>query len=398
MLPLSDVQILAVEQYGAGPCGTQYLADLGAEVIKIESPLDGGDMSRFVGPYFLGNGKSTASSEFFQSFNRNKKSITLDISTQAGKSVFHDLVKSADALCCNMRGDVPAKLGLTYETLGEINPKIVCAFLTAYGRDGSRTDWPGFDYLMQAEAGYFSLTGEPDTLPSRMGLSLVDIMTGQTMALSCCAAIIRARETGHGQNIDTNLFDLAMSNLGYLGTWYLNERYIQGREVRSGHPSLVPCAQFSTKDGWIFLMCNKEKFWPVLCDKIGRPELGSDPRYANFKSRLENRRDIQTLLDDTLSAKTTAEWLEIFAGIVPAAPILNLGEAIENPFIKERDRVMDLTLQDGTPFRLLDAPFQTGTPTPTNPAPELGANTDEILKKLGYGDDRLRSLRENKTI
>ena len=398
MLPLSDVQILAVEQYGAGPCGTQYLADLGAEVIKIENPHDGGDMSRSVGPYFLGNGKSTASSEFFQSFNRNKKSITLDISKRAGKAVFHDLVRSADALCCNMRGDVPAKLGLTYETLGEINPKIVCAFLTAYGRDGSRKDWPGFDYLMQAEAGYFSLTGEPDTLPSRMGLSLVDIMTGQTMALSCCAAIIRARETGHGQNIDTNLFDLAMSNLGYLGTWYLNERCIQGREARSGHPSLVPCAQFSTKDGWIFLMCNKEKFWPILCDKIGRPELGSDPRYANFKERLENRRDIQTLLDETLAAKTTSEWLEIFAGIVPAAPILNLGEAIENPFIKERDRVMDLTLQDGTPFRLLDAPFETGTPTPTNPAPELGANTDEILKKLGYDEDRLRSLRENKTI
>ena len=398
MLPLSDVQILAVEQYGAGPCGTQYLADLGAEVIKIENPHDGGDMSRSVGPYFLGNGKSTASSEFFQSFNRNKKSITLDISKRAGKAVFHDLVRSADALCCNMRGDVPAKLGLTYETLGEINPKIVCAFLTAYGRDGSRKDWPGFDYLMQAEAGYFSLTGEPDTLPSRMGLSLVDIMTGQTMALSCCAAIIRARETGQGQNIDTNLFDLAMSNLGYLGTWYLNERCIQGREARSGHPSLVPCAQFSTKDGWIFLMCNKEKFWPILCDKIGRPELGSDPRYANFKERLENRRDIQTLLDETLAAKTTSEWLEIFAGIVPAAPILNLGEAIENPFIKERDRVMDLTLQDGTPFRLLDAPFETGTPTPTNPAPELGANTDEILKKLGYDEDRLRSLRENKTI
>ncbi|MBO43487.1 MAG: CoA transferase [Rhodospirillaceae bacterium] len=398
MLPLSDVQILAVEQYGAGPCGTQYLADLGAEVIKIENPHDGGDMSRSVGPYFLGNGKSTASSEFFQSFNRNKKSITLDISKRAGKAVFHDLVRSADALCCNMRGDVPAKLGLTYETLGEINPKIVCAFLTAYGRDGSRKDWPGFDYLMQAEAGYFSLTGEPDTLPSRMGLSLVDIMTGQTMALSCCAAIIRARETGQGQNIDTNLFDLAMSNLGYLGTWYLNERCIQGREARSGHPSLVPCAQFSTKDGWIFLMCNKEKFWPILCDKIGRPELGSDPRYANFKERLENRRDIQTLLDETLAAKTTSEWLEIFAGIVPAAPILNLGEAIENPFIKERDRVMDLTLQDGTPFRLLDAPFETGTPTPTNPAPELGANTDEILTKLGYDEDRLRSLRENKTI
>ena len=126
MLPLDGVRILAVEQYGAGPCGTQYLADLGAEVIKIESPHDGGDMSRAVGPYFLGDGHGTASSEFFQSFNRNKKSITLDLSTEDGQAILRDLVKSADALCGNMRGDVPEKLGLTYETLGEINPKIIC--------------------------------------------------------------------------------------------------------------------------------------------------------------------------------------------------------------------------------------------------------------------------------
>lgn len=398
MLPLRGVRILAIEQYGAGPCGTQYLADLGAEVIKIESPHDGGDMSRAVGPYFLSDGESTAASEFFQAFNRNKKSITLDLGTEAGQAVFHDLVESADALCANLRGDVPEKLGLTYETLGKINPKIVCAFLTAYGRDGPRKSWPGFDYLMQAEAGYFSLTGEADTPPSRMGLSLVDIMTGQTMALACVSAIVRARDTGRGQNIDTNLFDLALSNLGYLAAWYLNEGHVQGREQRSGHPSLVPCAQFTTKDGWIYLMCNKEKFWPALCEKIGRPELSADPRYATFKDRLDRREEIQELLDYALSAKTTEEWLADFAGAVPAAPILNVGQAIDNPFVTGRGRHMDLTLQDGTPFRLLEAPFETGEPTPANPAPELGADTDAILKDLGYGDARLEALRKNGVI
>ncbi|HAA92395.1 MAG TPA: CoA transferase [Rhodospirillaceae bacterium] len=398
MLPLEGVRILAVEQYGAGPCGTQYLADLGAEVIKAESPHDDGDMARAVGPYFLGDGKSTAASEFFQSFNRNKRSITLDLGCDEGQVVLHDLIKSADALCGNMRGDVPEKLGLTYESLSKVNPKIVCAFLTAYGRQGPRKNWPGFDYLMQAEAGYFSLTGEVDTPPTRMGLSLVDIMTGQTMALACVSAIVRARDTGKGQNIDTNLFDLALSNLGYLGAWYLNEGHVQGREQRSGHPSLVPCAQFTTKDGWIFLMCNKEKFWPNLCEKIGRPGLGTDPRYARFKNRLEHRQEIQDLLDDALSARTTEEWLNHFAGSVPAAPILDVGQAIENPFVIDRGKHMQLTLQDGTPFRLLDAPFETGTPTPNNPAPELGADTDDILAGIGYDDARIAALRKNSVI
>ena len=183
MLPLQGVRVLSVEQYGAGPWGTQYLADLGAEVIKVENPNDGGDMARTVGPFFIGDGKSTSASLFYQSINRNKRSLTLDLSAAEGQEIFHALVATADAVTCNLRGDVPAKLGLTYATLGRINPKIVCSFLTAYGREGPRATWPGYDYLMQAEAGYLSLTGEPDGPPSRMGLSVVDLMTGVTALL-----------------------------------------------------------------------------------------------------------------------------------------------------------------------------------------------------------------------
>ena len=177
-LPLAGVRILAVEQYGAGPFGTMFLADQGAELIKIENPNSGGDFARGIGPYFF----TPDDSEFFHAYNRNKKSVSLDLSKDAGMAVFRDLVRSADAVASNLRGDVPDKLGLTYAALKHHNPKIVCAHLSAYGRSGSRAGWPGFDYLMQAEAGFFSLTGEPGAPPARFGLSVVDQMTGVALA------------------------------------------------------------------------------------------------------------------------------------------------------------------------------------------------------------------------
>ena len=194
MLPLEGVRVLAVEQYGAGPFGTAYLADQGAEVIKIENPRDGGDMARAVGPYFFGPGDS----QFFHSFNRNKKSLTLDLTREEGQTVLHDLVAGADALACNLRGDVPGKLGLSYDALKAHNRQIVCAHLTAYGRDGPRGDWPGFDYLMQAEAGWFSLTGDPEGPPARFGLSVVDMMTGLAMAYALLAGADGCAGDGRG--------------------------------------------------------------------------------------------------------------------------------------------------------------------------------------------------------
>ncbi len=395
MLPLDGVRVLAVEQYGAGPFGTMFLADQGAEVIKIENPNDGGDMSRAVGPYFF----TPEDSEFFHAYNRNKKSLTLDLGRPQGQAVFHDLVATADAVASNLRGDVPAKLGLTYETLGQHNPRIVCAHLTAYGRTGPRAAWPGFDYLMQAEAGYFSLTGEPGGAPTRFGLSVVDQMTGLALAYAVLAALVGARATGAGRDIDVSLFDIALANTAYPAIWYLNEGVVQQRLPRSAHPSLTPCQLYTTADGWIYLMCNKEKFWPALCAALDRAEWAEDPRFARFADRLANRALIEEMLDAELGRRATAEWLELFAGTVPAAPINDLGQALENPFVTEGDRIQTVALPGYGDYRMLAPPVRVpGDDPPAGPAPHLGADTEAILTELGYGRARLDELRDAKII
>jgi succinate---hydroxymethylglutarate CoA-transferase len=393
-LPLTGLRVLAFEQYGAGPFGTQFLADLGAEVIKVEAPGEG-DMARSVGPFFLDAEGSTGASLFYQAFNRNKRSLTLDITRQEGREVLHSLVTRVDAVACNLRGDVPAKLGLTFEALAPVNPKIVCAFLSAYGREGSRAAWPGYDYLMQAEAGYFALTGEAGTPPARMGLSIVDLMTGLGQAFALVSAVLRARETGTGGDIDISLYDLATFNLGYLAAWYLNAGHAQQRLPRSAHPSLTPCQLYRTEDGWIYLMCNKEKFWPILCELVGHPEWGSDPRFATFSQRLEQRPLIQDMLDGALAAKTTAQWLALFGGRVPAAPVLDVKQALDNPFLAERGGIQDLEHPEAGAFRLLANPIRVaGADTPARPAPDLGADTNDLLVELGFDEDGRARLRK----
>jgi len=395
MLPLNGVRVLAVEQYGAGPFGTMFLADQGAEVIKIENPNDGGDMSRAVGPHFFAPGDS----EFFHSFNRNKKSLTLDLSRPEGQRVLHDLLRSADALASNLRGDVPAKLGLTYGRLKSHNPRIVCAHLSAYGRSGPRAGWPGFDYLMQAEAGYFSLTGEPGAPPARFGLSIVDYMSGLGLAYALLAALTAARATGVGRDIDVSLFDMALSNTAYQATWYLNEGVISGRLPRSAHAALTPCQLYRTRDGWIYLMCNKEKFWPALCGKLGRPEWIEDARFRRFPDRLKHRDILTELLDRELGERTTGEWLAHFAGAVPAAPINDLAQALDNPFVTEHGRLQTLPHPVKGSYRMVAPPVQcAGEMAPAHPAPALGEQTEALLRELGYDAARIGALRDAKVI
>jgi crotonobetainyl-CoA:carnitine CoA-transferase CaiB-like acyl-CoA transferase len=394
MPPLTGLRVIAIEQYGAGPYGSMQLADLGAEIIKIENPADGGDMARRVGPYFAGPGDS----QFFHSFNRNKKSVTIDLKKPAARRVLTVLAARADGFIDNLRGDLPEKLGLTYQALAPANPRIVCAHLSAYGRSGSRAHWPGYDYLMQAEAGYLSLTGEPAGPPARMGLSIVDLMTGLFAAFALVSGVLEARATGTGRDLDVSLFDCALQNLSYLATWYLNAGHVQGREPRSAHPSLVPSKLYRTRDGFILIMCNKEKFWPIMCERIGHPEWAQDPRFRTFKDRLDNRELVNELLDATLSRRSTAEWLDRFAGQVPAAPVNDIRAALDNPFVHDADRIREYQGPGIPPLHMVAGPIVTAGDPPRRAAPALGADTDSVLRDCGFSDQDLQALRADNVI
>jgi len=280
--PLEGVRILAVEQFGAGPYGTMALADLGAEVIKIEDPTTRGDVSRTVPPYRL----TETDSIYFQALNRNKKSLVLDIRPREGREIFHRLVKVSDAVYNNLRGDVPRKIGITYDALKAVNPKIVCCSLTGFGMTGPRAAEPGYDYLMQGYAGLMSITGEPGAPPAKFGVSVIDLCGGYVSALGLAAGVIRARATGLGCDVDVGLLDTAVSLLNYLGVWHLNRGYLPTKLADSAHASLVPSQVFPTRDGHIIVMCFKEKFWQELCEILGAPELADDPRFKTFDVRL----------------------------------------------------------------------------------------------------------------
>ncbi len=391
-LPLSGVRIVSIEQYGAGPFGTQHLA----EVIKIENFRDGGDIGRGVGPLFFGPGNSY----FYEAFNRNKRSLGLDLKHPEGREILNKLLESSDAVFDNLRGDLPAKLGITYPQLAELNPRIVCVHLSAYGRNGSRAAWPGFDYLMQAEAGYLSLTGEPDGPPARFGLSVVDLMTGTTAAMALLAGLVEARATGRGRDLDVSLFDVALHNLAYVATWYLNAGVVTTREPRSSHPSLTPSQLFRTGDGWLFIMCNKEKFWPALAEAVGKPEWIVDVRYSTPDARLKNRTELTKELDSILMSATTAEWLSRLGGKIPMAPVCDVGQALDNPFVAEQQLVLNFHHSDHGTIRGLASPVRldNGDTQPRRAAPRLGEDTGALLEELGYAQQAIARLREQSVV
>jgi len=395
-LPLSCVRIVSVEQYGAGPFGTQHLADLGAEVIKIENFHDGGDIGRAVGPQFFGPGDS----HFYEAFNRNKRSLGLDLKHPKGQEIFRKLVERSDAVFDNLRGDLPTKLGITYAQLANVNAKIVCVHLSAYGRSGSRASWPGYDYLMQAEAGYLSLTGEPDGPPARFGLSIVDLMTGTTAAMALLAGLVDAQATGKGRDLDVSLFDVALHNLAYVATWYLNGGIVTNREPRSSHPSLTPSQLCRTKDGWLFIMCNKEKFWTALADAVGKPEWATDPEYSTFAARLKNREQVTQELDAVLTTATTAEWISRLGGKVPIAPVYDVQQALENPFVAEQQLLLDFQHPEHGKIRGVASPvrLENSAVLPTRAAPRLGEDTDALLEELGYAPNLIGALREQMAV
>ena len=351
--PLEGIRVLTLEQFGAGPYGTMFLAELGAEVIKIEAP-DGGDPSRQVGPHKLGPNDS----EYFQAWNLGKKSVTLDMKSAAGRAQFEALVKSADCVVNNMRGTQPAKLCIDYASLAPLKPSIVCLHISAYGRANERKDWPGYDFLMQAEAGLMELTGEPDGPPTRVGVSMIDSMSGLTGAVGLLACLLRARTTGIGCDVETCLYDVAMHQLTYPGLWYLNEGDVSPRVSRGGHLSLAPVQTFPTKDGWIFIMCMTQKFWLSLCDAMDRTDLIADPRFPDPNTRAKNRAELTDALDPTFRERTTGEWLTKFNGLLPAAPVYRLDQSLDSSFARATGMVSSVPHPTKGELRVISNPIR----------------------------------------
>jgi crotonobetainyl-CoA:carnitine CoA-transferase CaiB-like acyl-CoA transferase len=382
--------VIAVEQYGAGPYGSMHLADLGAEVVKIEDPRAGGDVGRAVPPFRNGD-----SSLFFETFNRNKRSIDLDLSSADGRAVFEDLVRVSDAVYSNLRGDVPAKLGITYGDLERVNRRIVCCSLSGFGMTGSRRAQAGYDYILQGLAGWMSLAGEPGGPPTKTGPSLVDYSGGLVAAFSLVVGVHAARRDGVGMDCDVSLHDTAIGMLGYPATWWLNEKYEVPRTRNSAHPSLVPFQNLPTADGWIVVACPKEKFWQRLCHAIDRPELAADSRYATFDVRRENADELLAVLEGIFSGRTTADWLEVLADAgVPCGPVNTLPEALADQQVQARGMLLDVPHEDFGIIRQVASPVRAGTErVAPRRAPRRNEDADYVLRRLlGYDDERVEFL------
>jgi crotonobetainyl-CoA:carnitine CoA-transferase CaiB-like acyl-CoA transferase len=390
-LPLADVRVIAVEQYGAGPWGTLQLADLGAEVIKIEDPQSSGDVGRYVPPYQEGE-----DSLFFETFNRNKKSVSLDLRAQRGREVFEALVANSDAVYSNLRGDQPPRLRLTYEYLRDVNPRIVCCSLSGFGMSGPRAAEAGYDYIMQAMAGWMSLTGDPDGPPTKSGLSLVDLSGGYVSAIALLSGLWRARRDGVGCDCDISLYETALHELMYLGTWVATANYVPRRMPESAHPSIVPFQAIETADGWMTIACAKQKFWERLCAALGREDLLEDPRFSDFAARNRNRDELLPILRQAFRQRSTEEWIDVLAEAgVPHGPVYEVPEALGDRQAKARGDIVEIGHPSLGTMRQVASPLRlSGEPNPLARGPFRGEHTDEVLRDVcGYSPEQIASLR-----
>jgi crotonobetainyl-CoA:carnitine CoA-transferase CaiB-like acyl-CoA transferase len=394
-LPLADVRILSVEQFGAGPWGTLQLADLGAEVIKLEDPGSRGDIGRYVPPFQEGE-----DSLFFETFNRGKKSVSLDLRHPDARAVLHDLVRVCDGVYSNLRGDQPAKLGLTYEALRDVNPRIVCCSLSGFGMTGPRANEGGYDYMMQGLAGWQSLTGEPGGPPTKSGLSLVDLSGGYASAIAMLSGIWRARRDGVGCDCDVSLFETALHELMYIGPWAATHGFVPPRRHNSAHPTIVPFQNFRAADAWFVVGAAKQVFWERLCSVIGRPELAEDERFATMAARNGHRDELLPLLDAAFAQRTADEWIDaLVAAGVPASRINTVGEALVDPQTVARESIVEhdhptlgRVRSIRTPLRLTEG--EASLERPAERGPFRGEHTVEVLvERCGYTAEQVTALR-----
>jgi glutaryl-CoA transferase len=384
------IRVLDLSRMLAGPYGSMLLADMGAEVIKIEEP-GGGDAMREMGPPFLAGGESA----YFLAINRNKKSVALDLTKPEGRDVFLELVAQADVVWENFRPGVMERLRCEYATLAAINPRLVMCSISAYGQEGPYRDWPAFDLALQAMGGAMSLTGEAGGSPVRMGLPMGDLSGGMFAAFAVAGALLRRSRTGAGAHVDLSLLDCQVSLLGYIAQYFWTDGRVPA-PMGSAHTSVVPYQALATRDGHL-IVAVFERFWAGFCRAAGHPEWTADPRFAGNADRVAHREALMALVEPLFTERRTAEWLErLRAEGVPAAPIQSVDRVLDDPQVRHRRMVVEMahprhgTLPSlGTPIKVDGA-----MGLAVAPPPGLGEHTASVLTELlKYGGERIAALR-----
>jgi crotonobetainyl-CoA:carnitine CoA-transferase CaiB-like acyl-CoA transferase len=404
--PLSHIRVLDLSRVLAAPWTGQNLADLGAEVIKVERPGKGDD-SRAFGPPWIkdGTGKDTAESAYFAAANRGKKSITLDLSKPEGQQIVRDLAERSDVLLENYKFGDLARYGLGYDDLEKINPRLIYCSVTGFGQTGPYRERPGYDFMIQGMGGLMSITGERDDLPGggpqRVGVPIVDMMTGMYASIAVCAAIAHRAETGVGQHLDLALLDTQVAFLSNQAMNYLSTGEVPQR-IGNAHPNIVPYQTFKTADGNIILACGNDNLFRKFCEVAGCHELTTDPRYATNAKRVENRAAITEVLAAIFRKRTTREWVSsLDAAGVANGPINNIEQVFAEPQVVARGMRIDLPHPTAGTVPLVASPMRfSATPLEHKvPPPTLGQHTIEILRDiLGKDAAAIAKLRESRIV
>jgi crotonobetainyl-CoA:carnitine CoA-transferase CaiB-like acyl-CoA transferase len=387
-MPLANIKVLDLTRFVAGPFCTQLLGDMGAEVIKIESP-DRGDETRYQGAILKGE------SWYFVGLNRNKKSLTLDLKKEEGKEIFRRLVREFDVVVENFRPGVMQSLGFDYENLSKMNARIIYCGISGFGKDGPYALRPAFDFIAQGLSGFMSITGFPERDPVRTGIPISDSIAGFYAAFGILAAVNARGITGKGQEVQISLVDAMVSILSYLSAQYLTLGEIPKRHGND-HPVLSPYGTFHAADGYVNIAPSGQPMWERLAQALGLEHLIDDPRFRTNDLRLNHRGELNQIVNEVTSQKTMAEWISYLNKEgVPCGPINNVAQALEDPQIRHQKMVLEVEQPTGK-VKILGIPLKLNeTPGAIHrPAPQLGENTAEILNALGYGQDKVLELKK----